>query len=273
LGVNTTADVGFDITAQSGVAFASLTPPGATSSSLYTINLTTGDATLVGTIGGMQLIRDVAVLPLIAVSVSGASFRLPPGLATESIATAFGTGLATTMQRADMIPLPTSLAGTTLKVRDSMGVERLAPLFYVAPGQVNYQIPPGTSTGTAVMAAAVQRIRGTTVTYEQASQIVQGMAVTRPIDLGPETDRVYLLLYGTGIRFRSSLAAVTCQISGTNAEVSYAGALDEFVGLEQINVLLPRSLVGRGEVDVVLTVDGLVANTLRINIAGAQTLR
>jgi len=38
------------------------------------------------------------------------------------------------------------------------------------------------------------------------------------------------------------------------------------VGLDQVNVLIPRSLIGRGEVDVVLTVDGKPANTVRVAI-------
>lgn len=52
LGFNTSDFVGFDISGVTGVAYASLTAPGAASSSLYTINLTTGAATLIGTIGG-----------------------------------------------------------------------------------------------------------------------------------------------------------------------------------------------------------------------------
>ncbi|HZS06001.1 MAG TPA: DUF4394 domain-containing protein [Blastocatellia bacterium] len=61
LGVNTTADVGFDIAPQTGAPFASLTPQGATQSSLYTVNLTTGAATLIGTIGASEIIRDIAI--------------------------------------------------------------------------------------------------------------------------------------------------------------------------------------------------------------------
>jgi uncharacterized protein (TIGR03437 family) len=309
LGVNTTAEIGFDVAALSGVAFASLTSAGAASSALYTINLTTGAATLVGIIGGTGLIRDVAVsVPGSFAIVSGASF-MGGVLASESIVSGFGTRLATTMQRADMIPLPTSLAGTTVKVQDRLGIERLAPLFFVAPNQVNYQMPPGTSTGTVLVtvtsgdgtisaglaqivtvapgvfsanasgqgvpAGDVQRHRGSLITFDPVAQFdaVQARFVTRPIDLGPETDQVYLRLYGTGIRFRSALSAVTCQIGGTSSEVLYAGAQSQYVGLEQINVFLPRSLIGRGEVDVVLTVDGLVANTVRINIAGTPALR
>jgi hypothetical protein len=60
LNVNTTGLTGFDI-APSGMAFASLTLPSATATGLYTMNLTTGAATLVGTIGGTETIRDIAV--------------------------------------------------------------------------------------------------------------------------------------------------------------------------------------------------------------------
>ena len=40
----------------------------------------------------------------------------------------------------------------------------------------------------------------------------------------------------------------------------------EFAGLDQLNILLERALIGRGLVDVVVTVDGIVANVVQINI-------
>ena len=64
LGVNTGALVGFDISGDSGTAFASLTPVGSLGSSLYTINLGTGAATLVGSIGsGNVSVQGLSVLP------------------------------------------------------------------------------------------------------------------------------------------------------------------------------------------------------------------
>ncbi len=61
LGVNTGTEAGFDIS-QTGAAFASLSPLGAAGSSFYTINLDTGAATLVGTIGdGSFAVRDISV--------------------------------------------------------------------------------------------------------------------------------------------------------------------------------------------------------------------
>jgi uncharacterized protein (TIGR03437 family) len=65
LGVNTNDSVGFDIAPQTGAAFASLTTQDATSSTLYTVNLTPGAmmaaTTAIGTIGGGEVIRDIAV--------------------------------------------------------------------------------------------------------------------------------------------------------------------------------------------------------------------
>ncbi|MGH9846577.1 MAG: hypothetical protein ACREEM_48380, partial [Blastocatellia bacterium] len=42
-------------------------------------------------------------------------------------------------------------------------------------------------------------------------------------------------------------------------------AQSDFTGLDQINLSLPRSLAGRGDVDLELMVDGAQANTVRLN--------
>lgn len=239
-------------------------------------------------------------------SASAASF-LGDALAAESIIAGFGQNLGTSIQAASSIPLPTSLGGTTVRVRDAGGVERLAPLFYVSPAQVNFEIPPSTSNGAAtititsgdgsvstgiaqiasvapglfsansdgqgVAAAVALRVKANgEQTYEPVARFDQATSrfVATPIDLGPDlgnaTDQVFLVLYGTGTRFRSSLAASSATIGGANAEVLFVGAAGGFVGLDQSNIRLSRNLIGRGEVDVKLTVDGKTSNTARINI-------
>jgi uncharacterized protein (TIGR03437 family) len=237
-----------------------------------------------------------------SVSVSAASF-LGDALATESIAAAFGQNLATAMQAATSLPLPTSLNGTTVRVRDALGVERLAPLFFVAPGQVNFEVPPSTANGAAtiaitsgagaistgvaqiasvapglfsanadgqgVAAAVVLRIRANgEQVFEPVARLDQatGKFVAAPIDLGPETDQVFLVAFGTGTRFRSSLAASSATIGGANAELLFVGPQGGFVGLDQANIRLSRSLIGRGEVEVRLTIDNRVSNAVRINV-------
>ena len=51
-----------------------------------------------------------------------------------------------------------------------------------------------------------------------------------------------------------------------DAETIYAGAQGDFTGLDQVNLRLPRSLAGRGEVDVVANVDGVPANVVRVAV-------
>lgn len=97
---------------------------------------------------------------------------------------------------------------------------------------------------------------------KQAAQRLE----TPVIDLGPATDQVFLILYGTGVRYNSGLANVAATMGGTNAQVLYAGAQGSLVGLDQINVLIPRSLIGRGEIDVALAVNGKPTNTVRVAI-------
>ena len=63
LGLNTTDFVGFDIAAGDGTAFASLTVPPSGVSGLYTVNLTTGSVTFLGTIGNNAPLLSIAVKP------------------------------------------------------------------------------------------------------------------------------------------------------------------------------------------------------------------
>ena len=61
LGVNTTGEAGLDIATGNNTALAALQVQGATNSSLYSVNLTTGAATVIGPIGGGVVIRDIAI--------------------------------------------------------------------------------------------------------------------------------------------------------------------------------------------------------------------
>ena len=246
--------------------------------------------------------------PAVSVLSSVSAASLAQGfVAPESIVSGFGSNLATAIEVAGMVPLPATLAGISVAVTDSQGRQRPAPLFFVSPEQINYQIPPGTSLGEGtvsvhlgidpfggnilasgniqvanvapalfsansdgrgVAAALVLRVEsGGSQAFEQAARFDPALDrfVSAPIDLGPPSDQVFLILFGTGIRFRGP-RAVTATVGGEPAEVLFAGAQLEFVGVDQINLRLPRSLAGRGEVDIIITVDGQTANTVRINV-------
>jgi len=92
-----------------------------------------------------------------------------------------------------------------------------------------------------------------------------GACLSVPINLGIDTP-AYLSLFGTGIRNRSSLSSVSVVIQGNSVPVLFAGPQGYYAGLDQVNTALPLSLRGGGETDLVLTVDGQAANTVRVNI-------
>ena len=240
---------------------------------------------------------DVSELPSRSVvSVSAASGA--PVLAPESIASAYGKGLVSATATAQDTPLPTILGGTSLILKDSAGVERKAPLFFVSPTQVNSLVPAGTASGLATIQigdlSGTAEISAVAPAVFSANQTGQGVAVgsavrvradgsqtiapvfqcgsspascvSVPIDLGPSSDQVALVLYGTGLRGRSSLSNVTCTVGAVSAPVLFADAQGGFVGLDQVNLLLPRSLAGSGEVPVTLVVDGMPSNAVTVSI-------
>src|SRR4051812_39341059 len=85
-----------------------------------------------------------------AVTVTSAASYAVGSLAPEAIGTLFGTALASGSVAASTTPLPTTLGGVQVQVRDSAGVTRTAPLLYVSPTQISFQNPSDTSTGSAI---------------------------------------------------------------------------------------------------------------------------
>lgn len=237
------------------------------------------------------------------VSATSAASFTTGSIAPGSIVTLFGNGLASAAASASTSPLPTSLGGVQVQVKDAAGAPRTAPLFYVSPTQITFQNPSATAAGAAsisvtlngtpvgqgaitvaavspglftanangqgVAAATVVRVAADGTQTNEA--IVQWNTATSkfdavPIDLGPDSNQLFLITYGTGFANRSALANVTATIGGVAAPVSFAGAHPTLTGVDQANIQIPRSLAGRGTVDVILTVDGVRANTVTINV-------
>jgi cytochrome c peroxidase len=233
-------------------------------------------------------------------TVSAAS--LAPGrVAPESLVSGFGSELSVGAEAATSLPLPTSLAGVSVAVEDSAGVERPAALLYVSAGQINYQVPAGTAPGEArvrvswggatvaegalqvaqvapaifaasaggsgpAAAQVVYVAPDGTQAFELAAAIDEeaGLFVTHPIDVSREGEQVALALYGTGLRLASG--EVTATVGGEPSQVLFAGPQSQFAGVDQVNVLLSRALAGRGEIEVVVQAAGEISNRVLIRI-------
>jgi len=229
--------------------------------------------------------------------VNAASFEEAP-LVIGSINSLFGEHLADGVANAKGLPLPGELNGTTLQLLTGDGNVSLQ-LFYVSPTQVNFlvghtggltestielwqyqrktaTIPvriresspaifsansdgKGAPAGTWLRESNGQRASGDLFVCPQGA----GSCVPAQVDLGGAADRVYLTIYGTGLPVPTPSTQVT--IGGLQATVTYAGPQPEFAGLQQINILVPRELKGRGEVDLRLFVDGVASNVVKVS--------
>jgi uncharacterized protein (TIGR03437 family) len=120
-------------------------------------------------------------------------------------------------------------------------------------------------TGSGVPVGTVATANGSgSLSYQN---VVQGSGVGNytpaPINLGGASDSSVLVLYGSGIRGATSLGNVTATVSNATLHMSldvlYAGPCDpsQFVGLDQVNISLPSSLAGAGQVSLTLTVNGV----------------
>ena len=153
----------------------------------------------------------------------------------------------------------------------------LAPISFISDGQVNYQVPPGTPTGRAdvkviladkEVAGGVLQVRSIAPTLFGTAEIVRVKSdgtqahenTLTPIEFG--SDRLVLILYGTGFTQVSGLNRVTLTIGTQSVPVQYAGPQNQFPGLDQINAELPFSLAGKGDVTVAVTVESKPANSL-----------
>jgi hypothetical protein len=153
--------------------------------------------------------------------------------APGAIASLYGTGLGNV---------------TALTVQDAQGTQRPATLFYVSPGQINFLIPPATAVGLS------------TFTTSAGNATAGVEAVSPTLFAAVDGPPGYLILYGTGIRNRSSLANVSATVNGTGAQVTYAGPQSQYPGLDQVNVAVPASVSGPSTVTV--TVDYQTSNPI-----------
>ena len=214
-------------------------------------------------------------------------------IATPFFFTSFGTATAT----APTSQWPTTLGGVAITVTDSSGAKYQAPVFYVSPGQINFQMPSGLATGAgtvsisangntipshiniqpvypnlfmfnanALAAANVTRVHNGVQTNEQDYQLSNGSIVSSLIALNG--DQVYLTLYGSGLGSAGSTSSpsATATIGGVSATVTYAGPQPTYSGLDQYNILIPSSLAGKGQVNIVVTAGGKKSNPVNVTI-------
>lgn len=241
-----------------------------------------------------------------ATLVNAASFanQANDGVAPDSIGSVFGQFVTTgsTVHRApdNVLPLPTTLGGVQVTIGG-----RPASLFFVSPFQINLVVPreladgpanvvvtnsdATTRTGTArilrsqmglftVNASGSGTAAALTTQNGVAFQSVLNPDLTpRPINVGTTDQPNFLVLFGTGFRAVSATnpndvngvaEAFEASVQGVPVQLLYAGPAPGFIGLDQLNLVLPPELSGFGQVEILIRNQGRLSNAVTINLGG-----
>jgi uncharacterized protein (TIGR03437 family) len=237
------------------------------------------------------------VAPVALVNAASYDTTVAPG----SIAALFGSGLTTQgAQAAAALPLPTSLAGLTVKINGLT-----APLYFASANQVNLQVPIGVAPGTATIevfngTAATPVGTGTVTVAEAAPGLFtadlsgKGQVIALNADYSrnadfdrfpgarPEVTGSYVTIYATGVGNTNPLVAdgqaapgtpalatgtTSVMIGGVAAQVLFSGLAPGLVGLWQINVVLPATLPTNLATSLTVQLKGRTSLTATLAVA------
>jgi uncharacterized protein (TIGR03437 family) len=202
--------------------------------------------------------------------VNGASFN--SAVAPGSLISIFGSNLSQATVAAQQIPLPISMADTSVLINGAR-----APLLYVSPGQINAQVPSQTATGTATVtvetsgaltpsvsiavAAAAPEIflagAGRLLAFDQDGSL---NTAANPA-AGSSIATIFLTGFVTG---QGSLASPSASMGNLPAQIAYAGPAPGTVGVAQINLKVPA--LPPGDYQLVVTMGGVKSNSGLISV-------
>lgn len=213
--------------------------------------------------------------------VNAASF-LPGILSPGGIFSVFGANLSGATTAVTSTPIPDNLAGVRVEINN----QRL-PLFFVSPNQINAMVPHNYQpVQNAVLRVVRDNIAGTPVRvdvvpsvpgiFQQASGV--GVVVNQNFTVNtassPAAIGSAIVIYATGLgpvrnapnpgvpastdpqNLSPTLQPVTVTISGRPATVAFAGLTPGFIGLYQINAVVPSGLASGPHGLVVTSGDG-----------------
>ena len=225
------------------------------------------------------------------VSAAGSS----PGIARGSVASIYGTALADLPASATTVPLPLAMVNVQVSVN---GLK--APLWYVGPGQINFQVPfeaPLQGQASVIVsrdgvASAPSNVTLTPYapsifmyqrTANSLDPIIVHAANNQLVTPGsPAVAGEYLTVYGTGIGDLNVLPVTgalspenpvatatltpTATIGGVKAPVTFAGLTPDAVGLAQFNIQVPGNLPAGPSLPMVIAFGSAASQPVNLSV-------
>jgi len=239
---------------------------------------------------GNNVIRELTIPgPAILSNGIGNSASFKPAISPGSLATVFGSNLATSTTDVATAPLPLNFAEASVSVNG-----KAAPILYASPSQINFQVPWETQVGTAsvtvtvdgaVSAAATVPVTAAgpgIYTYSSGAAIAQNHDFSLNTPSNPAHVGSYLIAYLTGsgpvtpaladgantpsTGLVQPTTSVSVTIGGAPATVLGSALTPGFVSLWQLNISVPSGLAA-GSYPMIVTIGGQVSNSATVSIA------
>jgi len=221
--------------------------------------------------------------------INYSGFNPTAPIAPGSIASAYGGfGNVATTSTTTASPLPTALAGISIRVNN-----RTAPLYFVSSGQINFVVPNATESGrqtVEVLNGANVIASGTVNVWEvfpalassDTTPTSQAIAQNQNFSINSQASRAargeIIQLYATGCGATNpvvtdglaptALSPATARteafVANLPAVVQFAGAHPQFPGICQVNVTVPNQPFVTGQVPLFITVGGIASNPVSV---------
>jgi uncharacterized protein (TIGR03437 family) len=247
--------------------------------------------------------------------VNAASFQIGSmangAIVPGSLATLFASDGAAQDNYASAIPLPSSLAGISLQIgsltfSNATGLWSFsattavdAPLLFVGPNQINFQVPPNLTSGSPIGVQLTSANGSTLVGLNSVVAALPGIFTlfsggsgqgsvlnqnnTQNFATNPASRGSVIQIFATGAGTTNPVLAAgaaapasgalvltvlqpTVTIGGVNAPVQFSGLAPGFVGVWQINAVVPQSVTPGSAVSLVVSAGGVASNTVTIAV-------
>lgn len=252
-------------------------------------------AAMCGSLFAQPAVNDGGILN----AASYASPQLPGGaIAQGSIFVVFGARMGPAAIALAGFPLPSTLAGTNVKVT-SGGQTLDCPLVYTLAGQLAAILPSQTPVGNATLTVTFSGQSSTPRSFRVVASsfgtfsLNQGGSgpgvitnyesqTSQPINTALKAAKPgqTLILYGTGLgglpagtpdngaapALAINQSSVELYVGGRRASVAYAGRAPGFAGLDQINFVVPNGVDGCS-IPVGIKIGNIVSNYTTIAVA------